>query len=448
MTPKLRRWAKNSCGQTAVVFSLMVLPILAVSGFAVDASRQVSVKHHAQEAADAAAIAGARTFKSAFDATLAETTARHAFTVNIDTRHGDATCTIDDVNVDTTDLTVSVDVTCMAPTVFGRGISGKSTVKAEVTSTAEAIQQGADVVMMYDVSRSMNTAEIDQLKAAGKRAAEIVIGNQPGARGRVGIVPFAFGVNAGEFGNKATGRSAGDDPENDDRTAGGASLERVCVTERLGAEEFTDAAPTAGQHVGPVISPLTTTPAHLTSAGGSATLCPDSPIHPLDDRLDTVKTKIDGIKSSTLNTLIGGGTAGHMGVAWSWYLMSPNWASVWTDTDFGGDMRHEPLAYSDPTRLKVVILMTDGIFRHGFVNQYNVATPADYALATETLCQGMRDAGIIVYTVGYRVPSPGDTMLENCAGDPNRAFFASDASDLTAIYETISGRFLGIGLTQ
>lgn len=424
-----------------------MFPIFAVSGFAIDASRQVSVKKHAQEAADAAALAGARTFKTAFDATVAETAARHAFTVNIDTGHGDATCTIDDIDADTTDLAVSVDVTCMAPTVFGLGISGKSTVKAEVTSTAEAIQQGADVVMMYDVSGSMNASELAELKAAGKRAAEIVIGNQPGKRGRVGIVPFASGVNAGEFGNKATGRSAGDDPENDDQTGGGASLVRVCVTERLGAEEFTDAAPTAGQQVGSAL-----TRADIDASPGvdaaSALQCPDSPVHPLDDRLDTVKTEIDGIKSSTLHTRAGGRTAGHLGVAWSWYVISPNWSSVWTDTNFGGDIRHEPLAYSDPTRLKVAILMTDGIFNYGFADGYSGAPGTKYISTTEALCQGMRDAGIIVYTVGYRVPSPGDTMLENCAGDPSRAFFASDASDLTAIYQTIAGRFLGIGLTQ
>lgn len=316
ITLMLRRWAKNSCGQTAVVFSLMVLPIFAVSGFAIDASRQVSVKKHAQEAADAAALAGARTFKSEFDADVAKENARHAFSVNIASRHGDATCTIDGIAADTTDLTVSVDATCLAPTLFGVGISGKSTVAAEVTSTAEAIQRGADVVMMYDVSGSMNATELGHLKAAGKRAAEILIGTTPGKRGRVGIVPFASGVNAGEFGNMASGRSAGDDPENDNQTGGGASLVRVCVTERLGSEELTDAAPTAGQHVGPVLT-LADTQSSTEADRPSETRCPDSPIHPLDNRLSEVKDAIDGIRSSTLNTLYGGRTAGHLGVAWS-----------------------------------------------------------------------------------------------------------------------------------
>ena len=49
----------------------------------------------------------------------------------------------------------------------------------------------------------------------------------------------------------------------------------------------------------------------------------------------------------------GGGTAGHIGTAWAWYTLSPNWSSLWPSAA-------SPSPTARRTCDKIAILMTDG----------------------------------------------------------------------------------------
>lgn len=447
----LRPWVKGIGGSTAITFALMALPVFAVFGFAVDASRQVSLKKHAQAAVDVAALAGARMFVSRFDATAAETQAGLSFAENIATAHGDVVCNVSSITADVEDLTVRVEASCAIPPLLGKGISGKSEIIVDVASQAAALSEVADVAMMFDVSSSMGPAELAFLKTAGKRAAQIVIGTQSGVRGRVSVVPFASGVNAGDFGNLASGRLPNADPEGDDGFGlrGGATIDRVCVTERLGPESFTDASPTAGQHVGPPTT-LSETVASANYVIQSYRGCPNSPLHPLDSDLGRVKAAIDALARSPSRAA--GNTAGHMGIAWSWYTISPNWSNVWTASTYGGHSRHDPHPYGDPAIKKIAILMTDGRFQHGFNAGFGdtvgVRQVAKAEAAAEAFCANMRAAGITIYAIGYDLRPAAEAVLANCAGDPNNVFFTDSARNLEGIYELIAGRYLSVGLTD
>ncbi|MEL6858297.1 MAG: pilus assembly protein TadG-related protein [Pseudomonadota bacterium] len=320
ITKKLRPWASELSGQTAVVFALMLLPIMAVSGFAIDFSRQLNSKNHLQNAADAASLAGAKAYIANFSDGEARTAATETFNSNLDTMQENAICTLNPVDVSSADLTVNVTATCKFPTMLGVGIMGVSEVSVGIASKSAAMHSAADVVLMFDLSKSMNANDLADLKAAGKRAAEIVIGSQPGRGGRVAVAPFATGVNAGNFGNKASGRAPGDDPEGDNRASPFGTIERVCVTERTGAHALTDTAPDLSNPVG---TPLDVHQAvALYRATGdphyaSISACPDSPVRPLDDDLDAVKTAINGLAISSIASRFGGDTSGHMGIAWS-----------------------------------------------------------------------------------------------------------------------------------
>lgn len=451
----IRRMASDRRANAAMVLALTLLPIAAVSGFALDGARQVSLNKHVQYATDAAALAGARTFKDGISETDAESAATSSFVMNIASSHSDAVCEIDEVDASSADLTVSVTANCSVPTVFGIEISGLDEVKASADSTAAAIHQVADVSMMFDLSSSMNATELGHLKAAGKRAAEIIIGKHPGVRGRVAIVPFATGVNAGDFGNQATGRASGADPENDNRVRPSGFLERVCVTERVGANAFTDLSPDTGGLIGSV---LTARDARdlIAAIGGFATssdmTCPDSPVHPLDGNLSNVHDAIDGMQRSTIFTRGGGRTSGHMGIAWSWYSISPRWTGVWTDPIYGGTSGSAPHPYGDPFIPKVAILMTDGIFQHGFHPDFN-SLDADVEIervvdAAQNLCANMRDAGVEIYAIGLQTSAEAEATLANCTGNAARVFTTSVSSELEAIYEGIAQDFLGTGLVK
>lgn len=435
-----RLWATQCHGQAAVLFALMAFPIFIVSGFSLDAMRQVSLKKSLQEVVDASALAGARTFSYSFLTADAGRSATTAYNSNIVSLPGDINCTLKPHQFDTASFSVKVSAKCEVPTVFGIGVSGRSKVAVKAEATGAAIHKTADVALMFDLSRSMNAAELDALKAAGKRAAELIIGVQPGARGRVAVVPFAGGVNAGDFGNAAIGRTSDNDDEGDD-------IGRVCVTERTGAEAYTDADPTI-DNVGGVLTWADT----VASTGfdrQSIHNCPDSPVHPLEDDLSVVKGVIDGMARSSGTG--GGTTAGHLGIAWSWYTLSPNWDSVWENMTYGGHGGHGAQPYGDPNLLKVAILMTDGTFTQAFaegvadsdtdVQETNIAT------AAEALCAGMRAKGIIVYAVAFNATTEAETLLKNCTdNDPDFYFETNNLNQLDDIYEQIAGKYLTVGI--
>lgn len=440
-TPVFRHWAKSERGQVVVLFSLILLPFLALIGFSIDATRQIAMKAHAQVAVDSAALAAARVYKDSFVHSEVLSTASDSFSANIETSFADASCNLESTQIDDSTLTITLDAKCSLPTLFGVDLVGKNETEVLVTSTATAVHRVADVALMFDLSGSMNAAELADLKAAGKRAAEIIIGSQSGVTGRVSVVGFAGGLNAGNFGNLASGRASLDDPEID-------GDDRVCVTERTGTSAFTDADPTTD----PVGAPTTIfdIAASPEIDSQSALYCPYSSIHPLDDDLNTVKAQIDALQRHYGG--IGGGTAGHLGVAWSWYTLSPNWNSVWMDTAYGGAAKFEAGPYGDPNQIKVAILMSDGIFTHGFNEGFydpdQLTETSNVTDAALELCEGMRDAGITIYAVVYGPTIALNSMFENCAGDPDNVVSATDSGELVNVYQSLASRYLGVSLTE
>ena len=65
---------------------------------------------------------------------------------------------------------------------------------------------------------------------------------------------------------------------------------------------------------------------------GVCTVPSGSEVMPLTSDVDALKAKINGLSAS-------GGTAGHLGTAWAWYTLSPNWASLWPTAEPAGGLR-------------------------------------------------------------------------------------------------------------
>lgn len=205
----------------------------------------------------------------------------------------------------------------------------------------------------------------------------------------------------------------------------------TCVSERTGANAYTDAYVTSGR-VG------FNYPAD--AAYGGLNPCPASQILPLSSNKSTLKNLIDGMT-------IGGSTAGQIGAAWGWYTVSPNFGAMWGQA---------PAAYNTDRTLKAVILMTDGEFNtpyatgviaadagagsgspYDHVNQN--ATNGDPFDQTESLCSAMKSRGIIVYTVGFQVAGEGRAaeLMQNCATSADYAFLPATSAELKDAFAAI-----------
>jgi CDP-diacylglycerol--glycerol-3-phosphate 3-phosphatidyltransferase len=134
---------------------------------------------------------------------------------------------------------------------------------------------------------------------------------------------------------------------------------------------------------------------------------------PLTDDRDALKAHVDGLVAE-------GGTAGHLGIAWGWYLLSPSWSGIWP-------IDSAPRLYGAERTSKFLILMTDGD-----LNVQHPAASRNSFQQSVDLCDQMKvlPSHIQIFTVVFQAPSgvqragDGRTILEYCATSPGHAFSA------------------------
>jgi Flp pilus assembly protein TadG len=219
----VRGFARDRSGAVAMIFGLMLIPMAAMIGLAVDFGRVYAVNSSTQGALDAAALAAGRVAqvetsdiigkasaaatayfnqtkpKNVVSSTVqfSPNSAETAFTVT-------ATSWVRTPFLGALDFIIKKDSQSGAPTVCNG--SYFNCVKLTTTSTAE-LKAGGDggsnveVAMMLDVTGSMCTpcTKIDDAKAAAKDLVDIVVwSDQSQYTSRIALAPFAEAVNVGK----------------------------------------------------------------------------------------------------------------------------------------------------------------------------------------------------------------------------------------------------------
>lgn len=221
------------------------------------------------------------------------------------------------------------------------------------------------------------------------------------------------------------GRDAG--PETKEIT-----LTSTCVWERDGTERFTDSTPGANAYLAHMTAWFEEDPSHR-DGGVWVTGHPNREGHSWYRGTECRGREPMGLTNdrNELNGYVnaltaGGGTAGHLGVAWSWYLISDNWDGIFT-----GDSA--PLSFTEPDSEKVVILMTDGSF-----NSEVFPAQGSSDEQARALCDGMKTKNIKVYSVALNAPTAGKRVLEYCASGTDYFFEPETAAELTEAYRKIA----------
>ncbi|MEO1305932.1 MAG: pilus assembly protein TadG-related protein [Pseudomonadota bacterium] len=429
---------KDNSGQVAVLFALASIPLLALVGFAVDASRLVTAEQHLQRAIDAAALAGSKDVRSGADLEDIEAVVEHIFFANLDTSHSDLECDAPEVTLNPAENSARVTSRCDLPTLFGRTVSGKQMMAVAEAATAKAAYSQLEIAMALDMSQSMVGSKSEQLQTALRRSVNALVDDEDTGT-RIAFIPYGISVNAGLYGNKAMGRA-----DHDDRAGDG--IDRVCMLYRDGLEMTSDVAPIAGAWVNEL-------------RHGANCYLPR--LEPLTAGKDTLLDMVENFEADANEY-----TSTHVGIAWSWFALSPRWHSVWPSAS-------RPKAYSDPNTLKAMILMTDGRLNVNYrtysndpAGTFKMLEEAEKAhrLARE-VCQAMRDEGILTYVIEFDTKGlPSDPLgtailintfgldpretLEICAGDPSRHHQPDDEDELIAAYESIVSALKGVALTH
>ena len=266
--------------------------------------------------------------------------------------------------------------------------------------------------------------------------------DEDNSRVRISMIPFANSVNAGDYAaesvfverSKADRGEAAGNQKPVTASGGGDRRPDNCATERKGAEQFTD--------VGPDVSMVNRDFFLSDFAERNDTrTCPRTAIVPLTASKETL---LDAIRDLRVT----GGTAGHIGIQWSWYTLSPRWGPV-----FEAEAR--PAGYDDDEVVKYAILMTDGEFNLSYFDAdkvsevYNGRGKAATRNAAKKLCKEMRATGIQVFTIGFKLEeSNAKETMSDCAGDTSNYFETNNAEELKAAYLEIIARIESLTLTR
>jgi len=417
----ITRFNRDDKGSITIMFTLGLMLIIICVGAALDTGRAMQVASRTATALDAAALAAAKAMREeGLDESEVIAVAQDYFESNSkDSAQMNATYNQLQVNTDPDAGRVTLAVTGTMPTIFTR-LAGLNQFNINRSSTAIYNIRDIELGMMLDVTGSMGGQKIEDLREAAKKLVDILItNNETNQNVRIGLAPYSASVNAGAYSNLVT------DPVNPSTDG--------CVIERTGGSAYSDIAPGNGTWVSaanPGSPPADVDP----TEGNGSYRCPSVSVMPLTNDHDALKARIDSFSA-------GGWTSGHIGLAWAWYLISPDWNNIWP-------AESTPVAYKDGKTIKAVILMTDGNFNTAYANGQS-------GNQAEELCDAMRDSDkeIVVFSVAFQAPPAAEDLLRNCASAPSGTiettyFNAENGNELELAFATIAIQLNNLRLAQ
>jgi Flp pilus assembly protein TadG len=380
----------------------------------------------------------------------------------------------------------------------------KATAKASLAVGGNGGNSDLEISLMLDVTESMCDngigpctagAKMDAMKYAAKDLVKIVMGaNTSTQTARVALVPFSTRVRVDDetsanaaplmkkltnldptwngwhndcqhwsgSGSSTSSESAGTNNWTCDQWVATQVNWKVvpCVTDRTGPDEFTDAPPGANSwlnaHEGgraPVSwdssdTPLTTQTGtsktdpsynwNYNDAGTCWDITAPNYVMPLSTDETALNQRIDALEAY-------GSTSGALGTAWAWYLISPNWSSIWPAASTPGP--YAELTQTNPGGApklrKIAVLMTDGDYNT--YREWKDYDPVYVANNAKSICANMKAQGIEIFTVGFELDSlPAaqkaraiDT-LQTCGTDIAHFYNSIDPAQLKNAFRDIA----------
>lgn len=429
-----RKFVADASASTSTLVALSLPVVIGAAGIGVETSMWYVEKTKVQLMADAAAAGATRTMTTsgAANTTLARTVgtndaARNGFvtgpgstlTINIPPVSG--------ANKGATNAAEAI-VTRTLPQSFSKffGMAPK-TVSARSVGAAPMKQgKNLEVALVIDVSSSMNgntevsgTTKLAAARTAAKSLIDTVVQtSQLPFTSRVSLVPYSTAVNVGSsYFTAVTNQTISN-------TSGGPW---TSVVERTGTSKFTAATPNATNGW---YRDFRSTRCNTYGASGygsgdciSNSNRPSAVLAPLSSDKTTLKATLDGYTAS-------GWTAGHLGIAWGWNTVAPGFGTIFTG-------QAAPIT-ATATTYKAVIILSDFDMNVRYATTATMGGDANYQ--SQQLCNAMKAAGVVVYTVGYNVDtslSGAVNLWTNCA-TTGKNYTATTVPQLVAAFQAIA----------
>lgn len=462
-----RKFQRDENGNFLMMFGLATAAIFLTIGLSVEYAQSINMKTRVTNSLDAATLATARAL-SIGDITQAQAASylEQVFTANIGVKNiAESRFKLDDVTIDPVANTVTAQASFHQDLRF---LSVGTANDKQIVGSRSAATYGIsdiEVAMVLDITGSMKGPKITALKQAANLGVEELLSvNSPtDTKVRISLVPYSYAVNVGsdlskyvylDFPFKKSAAPAFDaalyeatgtgyDISDFLKTGNKKHIkpkdgvaEDHCATDRKKPKsgtnfQYTDAHP--GTAMLPRDSRLKTS------------WCPSAAMMPLSRDETALKNRINSLGAS-------GSTAGHIGLQWAWYTLSPNWADYLPAGSKPGD----PIA--DDDLQKYIILMTDGQFNTAYADVKRggwepIKQASTSKTHTDNLCDNVKSDKIKIFTVGFKLKnSAAIDMLKNCAtpdeGDVTYHYEPETDAELRETYEKIARTIQTLRLIQ
>lgn len=458
-----RRLGRDSHGNVAMITGIVLLPIVAIMGFAVDLSITGNNRDSVGKALDAAILSAARARLQGLNDQQVESQFQTYFGALTGDAPGRVTCETPELVEDGIDMVART--TCTSQSMIA-GATGKQYVTFDVESRVTFGIGKLDIAFVFDVSGSMGwssddstpgaPSRIDALKTAARTGVNNLLRYNTGDTDdiRIAMVGYSSAVHGGEYFNYATGlnptRSFHQDVVRGEwqrvctrwrygrcwqsRWRWVSSTETVsttitdyCTYERNSSEWNKATEPRAGHYLSSGRPEYN----DYYDSWDSPNSCNSSgQPRALDTNQDNINSYINGLTAN-------GGTAGHLGIAWGRYLISPEWADAF-------DTEHKPLDWDEPDSQKIIILMTDGEFN----SQYHGNLGSSYSQAQAQCDDAKNNDGVLIYTIAFNAPPAGQDILDYCSSGGEFRFDANNGQELLDAYTAIAASISDLRLVS
>jgi Flp pilus assembly protein TadG len=401
----LARFRRDERGTTALLFGLVLFVCISVAGLCFDMARAHRIATKVSGALDSAALAAAKAMME--NDGLSDTQIKDIAIAFLNTQTANLASAglvlgTPVITLDRSIGEVRVVSNVSVATTFGRILTIDS-LDFSRGSTVIYNPMRIELAMVLDVTGSMlSGGKMDAMKAAAKDIINTLVDPSKPYLTRVALVPYSAAVNVGVY---------------KDIASGGDSLDG-CIMERL-------FEPNRDNDTAPGFPNNFAVMGQLNSPYNSRYVCPDAVLHPLSADRDSLKATIDSYSPS-------GYTAGHIGIAWGWNVISPNWTWVFTGNS-------APAPYSDVRYRKVVIILTDGQFNTSYTGTTDNAGQIDESQTRAlALCSAMKAKNITIYTIAVQSPPEAQALLNSCATSNNHSFDVANNTQLHDAFMTIA----------
>ena len=481
----IKTFNKNDEGAVIILFAVLLMPLIMLTGMAIDITRANYVNTSLAYACDAAALAAGK-----YDTASVQTNGLKFFNANFLQNKGDISVT----------PTISIDsnntyIICTAIGTMGSSFSGLGNILGLSTSANTIVQRvtaPSEIAVVLNSKGTTSGSAAPGMSGVLNQFVNNLSTNKSGANKlALSIVPFSATINIGT--NNASWLTT---PANATDTALFPKTDpwEGCVrTPYTGLTMGKDDPPSVtkwpiyhsdttynlfgvglkGDNDYTQTAAKVTIKTNISGVNVGPNRSCGTPILPLQSAGTNLTNYINGIKATK-----GGGSLGDLGLLWGWNTLSPRWSGVWNSN---GNTGLDPQPYG--TTIKSIVLFSDGTNSWddlaGFApttgdpNSYNAdinrsttgklgATSPGFTgtctnVNAETcinariadLCTKIKANEIQIFTVDYGTSNAATTATyTNCATKPAWAFFPGDKKALEDAFTTITDTLLSIQVVK